>query len=72
MFTYLVGWHASAVSLPPADVIFAQLNCPLNDIIFFLHQGDQKIGKTSPKFWKKKPKELPKPINGTIIYITPF
>jgi hypothetical protein len=35
-------------------------------------QGGQKIGKTTPKFWKKKPKELPKPINGTIIYITPF
>jgi hypothetical protein len=37
LFTFLVGWYASAVSLPPDDVIFAQLACPLNDIIFCLH-----------------------------------
>jgi len=34
----LVGCHASAVSFPPGDVILAQLACPLNDIIFYLHQ----------------------------------
>ncbi len=38
LFTFLVGWHASAASLPPRDVILAQLACPLNDIIFCLHQ----------------------------------
>ncbi len=37
LFTYLVGWHAGAVRLPPADVIFTQLACPLNDVIFCLH-----------------------------------
>jgi hypothetical protein len=30
----IYGLHAGAVSLPPADVIFAQLSCPLNDVIF--------------------------------------
>ncbi len=34
LFTFLVGWHANAVSFTPLDVIFAQLDCPLNDIIF--------------------------------------
>ncbi len=34
---FLVGWHPSAVSLPPGDIILAQLACPLNDIIFCLH-----------------------------------
>jgi hypothetical protein len=34
MFTYLVSWHASAVSFPPIDVILAQLACPLSDIMF--------------------------------------
>jgi len=29
----VVGWHASAVSLPPGDIIVAQLACPLNDVI---------------------------------------
>ncbi len=37
MFTFLVEWHAGAVSLPSGDVIFAQLACPLNDVIFCLH-----------------------------------
>jgi hypothetical protein len=32
----LVRWQASAVSLPPGDVIFAKLTYPLKDIIFFL------------------------------------
>ncbi len=31
LFTFLVRWHASAVSSPPGDVILAQLACPLND-----------------------------------------
>jgi hypothetical protein len=39
LFTYLVGWHTSAVSFPPSDVIFAQLACSLSDIIFSLHSG---------------------------------
>ena len=34
LFTLLVGWHTSAVSFPPGDIILAQLACPLNDIIF--------------------------------------
>jgi hypothetical protein len=34
LLTYLVGWHASAVSLPLRDVIFAQLASPLSDIMF--------------------------------------
>jgi hypothetical protein len=38
LFTLLVGWYASAVSLPLGDVILAQLVCPLNIIIFCLHQ----------------------------------
>ena len=32
LFTFLVGWHASAVSLPPGDVTLAQLACPLVSI----------------------------------------
>jgi hypothetical protein len=35
----LIGWHAGAVLACPVDVIFAQLACPLNDVIFCLHQG---------------------------------
>jgi len=34
LFSDLVIWHAGAVSSPPADIIFAQLACPLNDVIF--------------------------------------
>jgi hypothetical protein len=34
LFTFLVQLHASAVSLPPADVILAQLGCHQNDVIF--------------------------------------
>jgi hypothetical protein len=36
LFTFLVGWHASAVCLPPSDVTLAQLACPLNDVILCL------------------------------------
>jgi hypothetical protein len=35
-FTFLVGWHASAVSLHPVDAVLAQLACPLNDVNFCL------------------------------------
>jgi hypothetical protein len=35
LFTYLVRWYVSAVSLPPSDVILAQLDCPLSDIMFY-------------------------------------
>ncbi len=30
------GWHASVASLPPDDVIFAQLAYPQNDVIYCL------------------------------------
>ncbi len=33
----MVGWHTNAVSLPPGDLILAQLACPLNEEIFCLH-----------------------------------
>ncbi len=39
LFTYLVGWHASAVSFPLSDVILAQLACPLSDVMFCIHSG---------------------------------
>jgi hypothetical protein len=38
LFTFLVGWHASAVKYPPGDFIFGWLACPLNDIIFCLYE----------------------------------
>jgi hypothetical protein len=38
LFTFLVVWHTSAVRMHPVGVIFVQLACPLNDIIFCLHQ----------------------------------
>jgi hypothetical protein len=38
LFTFLVGWHASALSLPTGDVIFARPPCSLNDVIFCSHQ----------------------------------
>jgi len=37
LFNFLVGLQAIGVSLPSGDVIFAQLACPLNDIIFGLN-----------------------------------
>ncbi len=47
LFTYLVGWHAGAIRLLLADVIFAQLACPLNDVIFCLHQEKPTFLSTS-------------------------
>ncbi len=49
LFTFLVGWLASDVRLPPNDIIFdvrlppndiifAQLTCPMNAIILCLYQ----------------------------------
>ncbi len=38
LFILLVGWHTHAVSLPPGDIILAQLAWPLNDVIFCLHR----------------------------------
>jgi hypothetical protein len=38
LFTLLVGWHASAVSLPSGDVIFTPLACPPEWHLFLLHQ----------------------------------
>ncbi len=46
---YLVGWHAGAVSLPPSDVILAQLACPLSDIMFCLHSGITNLSLY--KYW---------------------
>jgi hypothetical protein len=43
LFTFLVGWHGSAVGLPPGDVIFAQLASPLNDIIFAYIRNSKPI-----------------------------
>jgi hypothetical protein len=37
LFTNLIGWHASAVSFPPSDIILAQLACPLSDVMFYLN-----------------------------------
>ncbi len=37
LFTNLVRWHDSSVSFPLSDIIFAQLACPLSDIMFCLH-----------------------------------
>jgi hypothetical protein len=39
LFTYLVGWHARAVSFPLSDVILAQLACPMSDVKLCLHSG---------------------------------
>ncbi len=39
LFTFLVGWHTSAVSVPPNDVTLAKLACPLSDVMFCLHSG---------------------------------
>jgi hypothetical protein len=36
---FLVGWHAGAVSLPPGEVIFVELACPIHDAIFCLNRG---------------------------------
>ncbi len=43
LLTYLVGWQTSDVSLPPSDVILAQLACPLSDVMFRLHSGHSII-----------------------------
>jgi len=32
LFTFLVGWHTSAVSLPPVDIIIAKQTCSLNAV----------------------------------------
>jgi hypothetical protein len=37
LIVILVGWHASAVSVPPGDAILAKLACPLNDVIFYVY-----------------------------------
>jgi hypothetical protein len=37
LYTLLVGWHVSVVSLPPGDVILAQLACPLNGVTICLY-----------------------------------
>jgi hypothetical protein len=47
LFTFLVGWHASAVSLPPSDVILAQLAYPLSDVMLCLHSGITNLSLTN-------------------------
>jgi hypothetical protein len=32
-----IGWHARAVSLPPGDILLAQLACLLNGVTFCLN-----------------------------------
>jgi hypothetical protein len=39
----MIGWHASAISLPPGDVIFAQPACPLNDVIVVYIRNNKPI-----------------------------
>ncbi len=39
LFTYLVGWHARAVSFPLSDVILAQQASPMSDVMLCLHSG---------------------------------
>ncbi len=36
-FTFLVRWHACAVSLPSGAIIFAQLACPLKDENYYVY-----------------------------------
>ncbi len=36
---FLVRWHLFTFSLSPADIILAQLACPLNDTIIYLQSG---------------------------------
>jgi hypothetical protein len=56
MFTYLVGWHAGPVSLSPSDVILAQLDLTLSDIMFWLHSGITNLSLY--KHWFKYRLEL--------------
>jgi hypothetical protein len=39
LFSFLVKWHASAVSLPPGHIILAELAYPPNVIIFLFTSG---------------------------------
>ncbi len=38
LFTFLVGWHAGAVSLPLGDIISAELDCPPDNVTLYLQQ----------------------------------
>jgi hypothetical protein len=53
LFTYLVGWHAGAVSFSPSDIILAHLACPLSDAMLCLHSGITKLSlyKYHKLFW---------------------
>ena len=46
LFTFLVGWHTSAVSLPP-DGHFDLASSDLNDVIFSLHLESLTLIATS-------------------------
>jgi hypothetical protein len=46
LFTYLVGWHAGAVSFPLGEISLAQLACPLSDVMFCLHSGITNISRS--------------------------
>ncbi len=43
LVTYLVRWHAGAVSFPLSDVILAQLAGPLSDIMLYLYSGSTDL-----------------------------
>jgi hypothetical protein len=51
LFTLLVGWHASAVSLPPSDAFLAELACPLNEVIVLFTSGITSLSLY--KHWNK-------------------
>jgi hypothetical protein len=54
LFTYLVMWHAGAVSFPPTDAILAQLVWPLSDVMFYLHSGITNLSLYKHWFiWKE-------------------
>jgi hypothetical protein len=43
LFTFLVGRHARAVSLPPSDAALSHLAYPLKDVIFLFILGDTTL-----------------------------
>jgi hypothetical protein len=54
LFTYLVRWHAGAVSFPPSDAILAQLAWPLSDVMFYIHSGITNLSLYKHWYYPKK------------------
>ncbi len=52
LFTFLVGWHTNAVSLPP-DGHFDLASSDLNNVIFSLHQEPLTLIATSGLYYKR-------------------